>query len=134
MKLIAYADGSCIPNPGRGSFGVVVQRADGSVACRIRKTLDDEVTCNIAEWRGALAALDYLLSQQQCAEMELRMDSTLVVNQLDGKWKVRNRKLQPLASKGRAMLQKLRARGATVKVRWVPREQNAEADAYAEKD
>lgn len=126
-RLVLYADGGCWPNPGPGTFGVVVKR-DGVVVCRLKKRIGP-ATCNIAEWRGALAALDYALAAAGRETIELRMDSQLVVHQLNGRWGVKNEGLKPLVAEGHRRLSRLRDGGRDVRIRWVPREQNTEADA-----
>lgn len=75
--LMLRADGSCWPNPGAGSFGMVASR-DGRVECRSRKDIGPS-TNNVAEWRGAIAALDYALVNSRGAAVVLEMDSRLVV-------------------------------------------------------
>lgn len=123
--LILYADGGCFPNPGNGTFGVVAKVGD-VVLARISERIG-HATNNIAEWRGAIAALQYAIDTRAMA-VELRMDSRLVVEQVNGRWKVENAGLKPLAEQGKALLAELRRRGVAVNVKWVPREQNTEAD------
>lgn len=126
--LILNADGGCWPNPGVGTFGVVA-KVNGKTICRMRKRIG-HATNNIAEWCGALAALDYALVQgRRYPSVELRMDSQLVVHQLNGRWRVKHEGLKPLAEEGRARLARLRSFGVQVRVQWVPRGQNKEADA-----
>lgn len=126
--LILNADGGCNPNPGPATFGVVA-KVNGKVICRMRKRIG-QATNNIAEWRGALAALDFALVQgRRYPSVELRMDSQLVVHQLNGRWRVKHEGLQPLAAEGKAMLARLRSFGVQVRVQWVPRRENAAADA-----
>lgn len=125
MKLILYADGGCFPNPGNGTFGVVAKINDETLA-----TISERIghaTNNIAEWRGAIAALQYALDTR-AMNVELCMDSKLVVEQVNGRWKVKNAGLKPLAAQGKGLLSDLRQRGVVINVRWVPREQNTEAD------
>ncbi len=129
MKLILYADGGCWPNPGPGTFGVVAE-VDGRVVCRMSKAIGP-ATCNIAEWRGAIAALSYAKAQQQYDDIELRMDSQLVVNQLNGRWRVKNAGLRDVAAEGRRLFLELNLSPCQCIARWVPRHQNAEADRLA---
>lgn len=129
-NFVMWADGSCAPNPGTGAYGLVV-REDGALLFQTSRRLPGTHTNNTAEWHGAIAALEFAAERDYCASVELRMDSNLVVNQLAGRWKVKNHGLLPLVQKGRSLLDSLRARGVTVTVRWVPREENAEADALS---
>lgn len=83
-------------------------------------------TNNEAEWRAALAGLEAALALGARA-VELRMDSELVVRQLSGRYRVRNPRLQPFYRRALG----LRDRFQRFTVRHVPREQNREADALA---
>lgn len=126
--LILHADGGCQPNPGDGTYGVVaIENGSRIYTCSQQIGY---ATNNIAEWRGAIAALEYALAGEW-REVELRMDSRMVVMQLNGRWKVKHPGLKPLAAKGAAVLAKLRERGTRVVVNWIGREYNAEADKAA---
>lgn len=127
--LILEADGGCCPNPGEGTIGVVCKK-NGKVLYQISRSIGC-ATNNIAEWQAALAALDYAIGYTLCGPepVELRMDSQLVVNQLTGRWRTKNAGLKPLQEQGRQLLAALKEQGVHVYVRWVPREQNREADA-----
>src|SRR5690349_8401078 len=92
--LILYADGSCVPNPGQATCAVVADR-DGRQCFQQTEPIGFG-TNNVAEWRGAIAALTFALSQSD-TDIELRMDSQLVVEQFNGKWRVKDPGLKPLA-------------------------------------
>lgn len=87
-------------------------------------------TNNQAEWHAAIAALEWAATTSH-QRIELRMDSQLVVNQLEGRWRVKTPGLRPLAERGWALLDGLRRAGCVVRVQWVPRERNHVADALA---
>ena len=123
--LILYADGGCWPNPGPAKFGVVA-KSGGAVVASFGESIG-HATNNVAEWSGAIAALKYAIDTR-AQSVELRMDSQLVVNQLNGRWKVKNAGLRPLVDQGKWLLAHLRSTGAVVLVKWIPREQNQEAD------
>lgn len=127
--MILNADGGCHPNPGRGRYGFIAKH-NGVVVFR-KSVKIGQATCNIAEWRGALAALEYGLAftGTQPEPVELRMDSQLVVHQLNGVWKTKHKGLQPLQQYGQRLLTLFRERGVPLMIRWVPREDNQEADA-----
>ncbi len=125
MKLIAYADGASRGNPGLASYGVVVYDQQGNELHRGAQALG-RATNNQAEYRGAIAALEAALGLG-ASEVELRMDSELVVRQLSGRYKVRNPGLIPLHKRILA----LRERFDRVALVHVPREQNRVADKLA---
>ena len=83
-------------------------------------------TNNVAEWTGVVRALE--LARELGAErVDLFLDSKLIVEQLHGRWRVKDVKLQPLWAAARAILADFRLWSAT----HVPRAQNALADALA---
>jgi ribonuclease HI len=123
--LILYADGGCVPNPGNATYGVVAVR-DGRECYKVSRSIGHG-TNNIAEWRGAIAALTYALYQPDTV-IELRLDSELVVKQFNGQYRVKKRELQPLANDAKQIAREIEARGARVTVLWIPREQNTRAD------
>ncbi len=125
MKVVAYADGASRGNPGPSSYGAVVYDSDGNVLHETGQTIG-HTTNNVAEYRGAIAALEAALGLE-ATEVELRMDSELVVRQLSGRYKVRNPKLVPLHHR----VLGLRQRFQNVSIVHVPREQNAAADRLA---
>lgn len=129
--LTIYADGGCQPNPGVGSCGVALYE-DGVITRRHGVTIGP-ATNNIAEWKAAILALTMALESQFDAhvDVELRMDSRMVVMQLNGQWRVKDAKLKPLAREAFALQDQLWKRGKRLTVTWVPREQNDIADSTA---
>jgi probable phosphoglycerate mutase len=125
MRVVAYADGASRGNPGPSSFGAVVYDPDGTTLHETGQTIG-HATNNIAEYRGAIAALESALALG-ATEVELRMDSELIVRQLSGRYKVRNPKLIPLHNRMLA----LRQRFERVMIVHVARELNKVADKLA---
>jgi len=125
VKVVAYADGASRGNPGPSSFGAVVFDTDGKELHSVSQAIGHS-TNNQAEYRGAIAALEAALGLG-ANEVELRMDSELIVRQLSGRYKVRNPKLIPLHNR---MLY-LRTRFDRVSIVHVPRAQNKVADRLA---
>ena len=125
MKVVAYTDGASRGNPGPSSFGAVVYDTDGNVLHSVSQALG-RATNNQAEYRGAIAALEAALGLG-AREVELRMDSELVVRQLSGRYKVRNPGLIPLHNR----IRYLRKLFDSVSIVHVPRAQNREADRLA---
>jgi ribonuclease HI len=85
-----------------------------------------ETTNNQAEYRALLIGLQEALKLAP-ARLTIRMDSELIVKQLNGEYRVRNRDLLPLHSRAREMIEKL----ADVRIVHVPREENVHADRLA---
>ena len=80
----------------------------------------------MAEWTGVVRALG--LARELGAErVDMFLDSMLIVEQLHGRWRVKDAKLQPLWSEAKEILGSFRLWSAT----HVPRAQNSIADALA---
>jgi ribonuclease HI len=124
-RIIVYADGACRGNPGPMSAGASVQAEDGTELDTV-STLLGEGTNNQAEYlaavAGVLKALEY-----GSDEIELRMDSQLVVKQLTGQFQIRNEALMPLRQELLGLLMRYRKWTATL----IRRQQNQRADELA---
>ena len=126
IRVVAYADGASRGNPGPSSFGAVVFDTDGKELQTMSQAIG-LATNNQAEYRGAIGALEAALGLG-ASEVELRMDSQLVVRQLiRGEYKVRNPALIKLHSR----VLHLRRQFERVAIVHVPREQNKVADKLA---
>jgi len=122
-RFVVEADGGSRGNPGPAAFGTVVRDAvSGDIVLEIAETLG-VTTNNVAEYRGLIAGLEAVHGLDATAEVQARLDSKLVVEQLSGRWKIKHENLRGLA---------LRARAAhppeLINYVWVPREQNKAAD------
>ena len=125
MRVIANADGAARGNPGPAAYGAVVYATDGTVLRSVGERVG-HTTNNVAEYKGAIAALRVAL-ELGATEVDLRLDSELIVRQVEGRYRVRNPGLQPLY----AELQELIGQLAMFEIRHVPRAENADADALA---
>ena len=123
--MFANADGASRGNPGPAAYGAVVYDADDAELRALGGAIGRN-TNNVAEYRGAIAAVAAAL-ELGATELELRLDSELIVRQLEGRYRVRNAALKPLYAELSALLQKL----DVVRIRHVPREQNSRADELA---
>ncbi len=83
-------------------------------------------TNNVAEWTGVVRALE-LARRLGAVRVDLFLDSKLIVEQLHGRWRVKDAKLQPLWAAAKQTLAGFRLWSAT----HVPRAQNSLADALA---
>lgn len=125
MRLIAYADGAARGNPGPAACGAVVLDHNGNELRRIAQAIG-RGTNNEAEYRAAIAAVRAAL-ELGATELQLRLDSQLVVRQLQGSYRVRHERLKPLYRE----LDTLSDQFVRFSVDHVPREQNRRADALA---
>ena len=117
------ADGGSRGNPGPAAYGTLISDSAGNVIVEIAEFFDRE-TNNFAEYRGAIAGLEYVHAIDPDARIDVRLDSKLVVEQMSGRWKIKSDDIRSLA---------LRARDAhdptLVTYTWIPREENTTADA-----
>ena len=124
-RTIAWIDGAARGNPGPAAYGVRIESEDGSLVTELNEAIG-ATTNNVAEYRGLLAALDYLAAHPQ-RDVLIRSDSELLVRQMTGAYRVRAPALRALYVKASAAA----ARFDSVKYEQVPREQNARADRLA---
>jgi probable phosphoglycerate mutase len=119
--LVVEADGGSRGNPGPAAYGTVVRDGEtGRVLVEVAETIG-EATNNVAEYRGVLAGIQHALEVDPEARIEARLDSKLIVEQMSGRWAIKNTALRELALAVRRL-------GADVSYTWVPRAQNTAAD------
>ena len=126
MELTIYTDGASRNNPGEAGVGVYILR-DGEPFERIARYLGT-TTNNIAEYTAAIIGLEHAV-RLGARTVKLRADSELLVKQVNGQYKVKNEGLKPLHARVKELIAKI----ASVEVKYIPREQNKEADALANK-
>jgi probable phosphoglycerate mutase len=126
VKVIVEADGGARGNPGKAGFGaIVLDPATGEVLAQ-RLGAIGHATNNVAEYRGLIAGLA-AAAELRADEVEVRMDSKLVVEQMSGRWQIKHPGLRPLAAQAANLVRQFRA----VTFSWIPRERNRRADALA---
>lgn len=118
-----FADGGSRGNPGPAASGAVILAPDGAVVREIGKFLG-RATNNVAEWTALEIGLQAAI-EAGFRRLAVRMDSELVVKQINGEYRVKHPDLQPLHRRVRALI----AQFESVDVRHVRRKENALADA-----
>jgi ribonuclease HI len=94
LKLIVYADGASIGNPGDAGCGALVSDEQGQDLAEDYRYLG-ETTNNVAEYQGAILGLTRA-HELGAREVELRVDSSLLANQIMGRYRVKSPHLAPL--------------------------------------
>ena len=84
-------------NPGPAAYGAVLFDADTREVIAERAETIGVATNNVAEYRGLIAGLELFHEHAPEAELEVRMDSKLVVEQMSGRWKIKHPDMRPLA-------------------------------------
>jgi ribonuclease H / adenosylcobalamin/alpha-ribazole phosphatase len=125
-RVIVEADGGARGNPGPAGYGAVVRDPQTGEVLAERRDFLGVATNNVAEYSGLIAGLE-AAAELGAREVEVRMDSKLVVEQMTGRWQIRHSALRPLAARAASAV----TRFDTVRFTWVPRERNRDADALA---
>ena len=130
-SLVVEADGGSRGNPGVAGWGALVRDAGtGTVLWEGAAPLG-KASNNVAEYSGLVAGLTAALRVDPAADVEVRMDSKLVVEQMAGRWKIKHEDMRRLALEARDVASRLSAGGGSVSFTWVPRERNKAADALS---
>jgi ribonuclease HI len=120
----AYSDGGARGNPGPSGIGVVLKDPLNNVVLGDYKEAIGHATNNEAEYRAVIKALE--LAKQYCPnELICHLDSELIVNQLNGSYRVKTPTLKPLFDQA----QQLTTDYSNVSFVHIPRATNWEADA-----
>ncbi|MCS0605278.1 bifunctional RNase H/acid phosphatase [Streptomyces sp. LP11] len=125
-EFIVEADGGSRGNPGPAGYGAVVSDAVTGETLAEAAEYIGVATNNVAEYRGLLAGLRAAHALDPTADVHVRMDSKLVVEQMSGRWKIKHPDMKPLATESRAVFPADR-----VTYEWIPRERNKHADRLA---
>ncbi len=124
-RVVVEADGGSRGNPGPAAYGALVRDAATGQVLASRGETIGTATNNVAEYRGLVAGLELAAGHAPQAEVEVRMDSRLVVEQMAGRWKVKHPAMKPLHAEAGRLADRV------VAWTWVPRAENAAADALA---
>ena len=120
-----FADGAAKGNPGPAGAGAVLFGDGGEVLAELHKSLG-HATNNVAEYEALILGLEEA-RRRGITRLDVRMDSLLVVRQMQGLWKIKHPGLRPLALRAGALL----AEFPTRTIEHVPREENSHADRLA---
>ncbi|MDP2668600.1 MAG: ribonuclease HI family protein [bacterium] len=128
QKIITYTDGGSRGNPGEAAIGVHIQDAEGHSIKEYGERLGVK-TNNEAEYAAVISALKkikalYGKEKTKKIEVEMRMDSELVMKQLTGQYKIEAEHIVPLF----VAVWNLKMDFAKVSFSHVPREKNKDAD------
>jgi ribonuclease HI len=129
VEVKVWTDGAAEPNPGTSGIGVVVRDTRGQIQKSLSKAIGHG-TNNRAEYVALIVGLR-LARIVGATSIQVYCDSTLVVNQVNGKWKVKNPDMRRFHGKALQEVEEFQARGVPVKVEWIPRDENEDADLLA---
>ena len=126
LRVVVEADGGARGNPGPAGYGAVVREASTGEVLAERAAALGVATNNVAEYSGLIAGLQ-AAADIGAVEVEVRMDSKLVVEQMSGRWQIKHPGLRPLAAQAATLVRHFES----VAFEWVPRHRNTHADALA---
>lgn len=121
---IVMADGGSRGNPGAAAYGTVVIDVASQKVLIEKAGYLGIATNNWAEYNGLIAGLKLVAELDPNAKVEVRLDSKLVVEQMSGRWKIKHPDMQKLAVEASKLFS-----AENISYVWVPREENALADA-----
>ena len=124
-RLTINSDGAAMPNPGPAGIGAVLRDSNGVVVAEISEYIGNS-TNNKAEFLALIAALEKAL-ELNADHVDLRIDSELLVRQIEGKY--RSKLMKELYEQAMSLLDEFKS----YTVKHVPREQNKEADALSKR-
>jgi ribonuclease HI len=130
-----YFDGLCQPiNPGGISCYAFLVKSGGRTIYSdygiAVEPFSQDSTNNVAEYTALVKALQWLLEKNLgSTKVEIKSDSQLIVNQLAGDYKVKSKRIMSLYKQ--VLL--LKSKFQDIEIKWVPREENREADRLTNK-
>ena len=119
-----YCDGASRSNPGEASVGISILKDSEEIAT-IKKRIGI-ATNNVAEYLGLIEALQYCV-ENNIMEVDIYLDSLLVVQQVNLEYKVKSKKLQEYYNQAIDLINKIN----NIKINHVRREFNKRADQLA---
>ena len=125
MRFLAYIDGAARGNPGPAGAGVYVEADGDRPAEELFEGLGNQ-TNNVAEYSALLLALTRA-KELGAEDVEVRSDSRLLVEQVNGNFKVKAAHLKPIVADALVRAKSFRK----FRLVHVPREQNKKADRLA---
>lgn len=135
QKFEIFSDGGSRGNPGPAGVGIVIKQIGENTSEQVEpieiSEYIGEATNNQAEYTAVVYAFEWIKKNtKDDVEIQFFLDSQLVVEQLNGNYKMKNEGLKPLFWQIREMILDL---GGKVSFKHIPREQNKEADALVNK-
>jgi len=129
MNINIFTDGGSRGNPGPAAIGGIIKDSQGKTIHKFGKKIGI-ATNNVAEYQSLNFAFTWLIANKPKLESlkfcHFFLDSALVVNQLNGLWKVKNSNMRQQIIYIRQLEAEL---GLSIKYTNIPREKNTQADS-----
>lgn len=124
-RVVIHADGASLGNPGPAAIGATIKDEQGRLITTISQGIG-RTTNNQAEYRAVIAALEKAI-ELGAKQVDIKLDSQLVVRQINGQYRVKNAALKPLYQQ----VKHLQSLLGGFTITHIPRQQNTEADNLA---
>ena len=127
MRILLQCDGGSRSNPGPAAYGYIIQditQGAGKILEKCGNYLG-HTTNNQAEYAGLINGIDWVLKHYPQADLQIKMDSLLIVNQIKGQFKVKHPDIIPRYRQAKALLSQL----PSFSISYVPRAENSLADS-----
>ncbi|WP_427339573.1 ribonuclease HI family protein [Caloranaerobacter sp. DY30410] len=124
-KAVIHTDGGSRGNPGLAGIGVVIYDESNNVVLELSQYVGVQ-TNNVAEYKALVRALE-LSYEMGIKDIELYMDSELVVKQIKGEYKVKNERMKPFYEMANSLISQF----DSFSIYHVRREKNKRADELA---
>lgn len=127
MKYLKiFTDGGARGNPGPAAYGVVVKNQNNKIIHKDGQKIG-KATNNQAEYEGLIAGLKWVVDNQlEPKSIDFYLDSRLIVNQMQGNFKVKSTNIRPLWRRAKKVADQIEAK---IDYHHIPREKNYQADA-----
>jgi ribonuclease HI len=129
-KITIFTDGGSRNNPGMAGAGVFIMDENGKELKKVKKFLGIQ-TNNWAEYEALILGLEtakkLLGEKTKSTEVEIKMDSELIVKQLNGQYRVK----EPSLFQQFVKVNNLKINFPNISFNHIPRAQNKEADKLA---
>ncbi len=124
-QLVICTDGASRGNPGPAAIGATLKDKQGKLVATISRPIG-RATNNQAEYNALIAALEEAI-RLGARQVEVKLDSELVVRQIEGQYRVKKATLQPLHYRAKHLIGQFQH----FIINHIPRQQNTEADRLA---
>jgi ribonuclease HI len=125
-QIFVFTDGGARGNPGPAAIGIVIKDERGKVLAQFGKSIG-KTTNNVAEYQAVIEALKWIKNsiQYSVSSIQVFLDSKLIVNQLNGYYKIKNGNLRNLIIEVRKLEREV---GGNISYKLIPRGRNRLAD------
>lgn len=126
-KIIVNTDGGARGNPGPAAIGFYIRDEEGNEIAKVGEKIG-KATNNVAEYLAVIFALEWIVRNLETETLSIGfyLDSNLVVNQLNGIFKIKEGHLRELFFRIKILEQQIKG---DISYHHISRKQNFVADS-----